>query len=454
MQLGRDVKLALMREALKNGARLLPLLSEERMLSFFDEKLSGIPYPEGRAFLGRMAIQWKRKLPDMSSNCRSKAISNFFINSLLIGNEKRKDFAAKKGFKPPIFFVISPSMTCNLRCYGCYAGEYAKEGLSYDVLRRVFNEARNMGIYFVTISGGEPFTRKDLLDLFKEFDDMYFQIYTNGTLIDAEMAKKLAKVGNAVPCISVEGFEKETDGRRGQGTYARIISAMDNLRNEGVLFGFSATATRANNEFILSDQFIDFYVQKGCFLGWYFNYMPIGRRPELDLMPTPAQRNWRRERLNSIRDSKPILLSDFWNDGPLSGGCIAGGRSYFHINSNGDAEPCVFAHFALDNIKEKSLVEVLDSRMFWAIRKRQPYSANLMRPCMIIDNPNVLRDIVAESGAHPTHPGAETIITDLAGSLDKYADEYGKIVDPIWAEKYAAAACAPAEKPIAPARTS
>jgi len=438
MQLGREVKVALIREALKNGARLLPLLSEERLMSFVDEKLSGIPYPEGRAFLARMAIQWKRRLPSMSKNCRNKAISNFFVNALIVGNERRRVFAEKNGFKPPFFFVVSPTMACNLRCYGCYAGEYSKEGLPYDVLSRVLNEARGMGIYFITISGGEPFTRKDLLDLFQEFDDIYFQVYTNGTLINADMAKKLAKVGNAMPCISVEGFEQETDERRGKGTFNRIMAAMDSLQQEGVPFGFSATATRSNNEFVVSDQFIDFYAQKGCFLGWYFNYMPIGRCPELDLMPTPAQRNWRRARLNSIRDVKPILMSDFWNDGPLTGGCIAGGRSYFHINSNGDVEPCVFAHFAVDNIKGKSLAEVLDSKLFWAIRKRQPYNENLLRPCMIIDNPRVLREIVAESGAHPTHPGAETIITDLAEAIDSYAEEYGKIVDPVWLQKYAA----------------
>jgi MoaA/NifB/PqqE/SkfB family radical SAM enzyme len=378
----------------------------------------------------------ERALPEISKNCRNKAISNFFVNSLIMGNERRRALLEEKGFKPPFFFVLSPTMAYNLSCYGCYAGEYAQEsGLPYSLLNRLLNEARNMGIYFVTISGGEPFIRRDLIDLFAEFDDMYFQVYTNGTLIDVEMAKKLARLGNVLPCINVEGFEKETDDRRGKGTYSRIMAAMDNLRSEGVLFGFSATATRSNNEFLVSDQFIDFYIQKGCFLGWYFNGIPIGRRPDLQLMPTPAQRQWRLERLNSMRDSKPILLADFWNDGPLTGGCLAGGRCYFHINNNGDVEPCVFTHFAVDNIKEKSLLEVLDSNMFQAIRKRQPYSDNLLRPCMIIDHPNVLREIVAENGAHPTHHGAETIITDLAEALDQYAEEFSKLVDPVWCGK-------------------
>lgn len=88
---------------------------------------------------------------------------------------------------------------------------------------------------------------------------MFFFVYTNGTLNDASMAKWLSQLGNVLPCISVEGYEGETDARRGKGTYAKIIAAMDNLRREGVLFGFSATITRQNNELITSDEFIDFY---------------------------------------------------------------------------------------------------------------------------------------------------------------------------------------------------
>jgi hypothetical protein len=42
-------------------------------------------------------------------------------------------------------------------------------------------------------------------------------------------------------------------------------------------------------------------------------------------------------------------------------------------------------------------------------------------PCMLIDNPQVLRDVIKETGARPTHPGAETLVTTLAPALDKYS---------------------------------
>jgi len=71
-----------------------------------------------------------------------------------------------------------------------------------------------------------------------------------------------------------------------------------------------------------------------------------------------------------------------------------------------------------------------------AFRKRQPYSDNLLRPCTIIDNPQMLRDIVKEGGAHPTHEGAETILTTLAKPLDDYAAAWKCYADKAWEEEY------------------
>ena len=131
-----------------------------------------------------------------------------------------------------------------------------------------------------------------------------------------------------------------------------------------------------------------------------------------------------------------MLLSDFWNDGPLVGCCLAGGHSYLHINSRGDVEPCVFVHFAVDNIKEKSLREVLESDFFRGIRERQPYGENLLRPCMIIDHPHVLRELVREYQPRATHPEAEGVLHELREDLDSYAAAYAAISDPVWEREY------------------
>ncbi len=379
-----------------------------------------------------------RVFVEASPACRRALIANLAVNATYLGWPVRQA-RIQRGLAAPFLIVISPSMRCNLRCTGCYAWEYPRdEGLPTEVVDRVIREAKALGTYFLTISGGEPFMRPDLLDVFAAHRDAEFLVYTNGTLIDRRLAGRLAELGNVAPAISVEGFEQETDARRGPGAWRAISAAMDHLQEAGVIFGFSGTATRHNADLITSEQMLDCLIGKGCYFGWYFMYIPIGREPDTSLMPTPEQRQLCRERVWRWRREKPIFVADFWNDGHLTGGCMSGGRLYLHVNANGDVEPCVFCHFAVDNIRDKSLEEALESDFFKALRRRFPWTDNLRAPCAIIDNPRVLREAVAEGGARPSHPGAETIISDLAQDLDAYAARLHEITrqdgdDTAWA---------------------
>jgi MoaA/NifB/PqqE/SkfB family radical SAM enzyme len=378
-----------------------------------------------------------RVLHELSPEVRFRTIYNLFILALLSETSYREELRTTEGFRPPFFFVISPTMRCNLTCYGCYAGEYEQGfGLTHEVLDRIFAEALELGIHLVTLSGGEPFIRKDLFELFEKHKNMIFQVYTNGTLIDEAMVDRVSQLGNVAPVISVEGFEESTDARRGEGHFKKIMHAMDLLREKGVLFGASVTQTSKNCLEISSDEFADLMVEKGVYIIWYFQYIPIGREPDLSLMLKPQQRDEVRRRLGHIRSTRSFFICDFWNDGPYVDSCLAGGKEYFHINSKGDVEPCVFAHFAVDNIYDKSLKEVLNSPFFKAIRARQPFSENPLTPCMIIDSPHALRDLVKKHEAYPTHPGAETLLDELAPALDRYAEEYQAIADEAWEREF------------------
>jgi hypothetical protein len=135
-----------------------------------------------------------------------------------------------------------------------------------------------------------------------------------------------------------------------------------------------------------------------------------------------------------FRETKPVLLGDFMGDGAVVGGCIAGGRKYFHINSQGDIEPCVFCHYAVDNIREKSLKEALNSPFLRYIREQIPYNENLYRPCMLVDKPEVSRSAIQLHQARPTHVGAEAMFSELATEIDQFSCAYAKISDPIWEE--------------------
>ncbi|MBT9160717.1 MAG: putative mycofactocin radical SAM maturase MftC [Dehalococcoidia bacterium] len=340
----------------------------------------------------------------------------------------------------PNTFIISPTMRCNLRCSNCYAANYdTKDDLEPEIIDRVLTEGEDLGIFFVTILGGEPFIRPDLWGIYQRHSDILFHIYTNGTLIDQEVARKLAELGNVIILFSLEGLEEETDARRGKGIFQKVMRGMDNLREAGVIFGFSVMVTRQNVETIISDEFNDMLIAKGCLFGWHFLYIPSGLGPDVSLMPTAEQRELMRLRgAQRIREEKPILVFDFWNDAPFVGGCIAAGRHFFHINSRGDAEPCIFVHLATDNVKQKSLKDVLSSPYFRGIRSRQPYDRNLLRPCMIIDQPHVLREICAEFCPYPTHDGADTLITTLCGELDMHSAEAAKVLDPAWERDFVA----------------
>ncbi|MCL5959148.1 MAG: radical SAM protein, partial [Chloroflexi bacterium] len=297
------------------------------------------PTGQGRQYV-------KRVLSQIDPNVRRNYLARFITN--LVFHQIDVHYTADgREVTSPACVVLSPTMRCNLRCHGCYAGNYTKkDDLPQDVLERVIGEARELGVHFYIVSGGEPLIYEPLFDVFKKFNDCAFQFYTSGHLIDEQKAKKIVELGNVVPAISIEGFKEQTELRRGPNGFDRVMRAMDILREAHALFAFSVTVTRLNYDEVTSDAFIDLMIEKGAGYGWYFTYIPIGRNPDLSLMPTPEQRDGLRKFINRTRETKPMLMGDFWNDGPLSEGCLSGGRRYLHINNKGDVEPCVFIHFA------------------------------------------------------------------------------------------------------------
>ena len=373
----------------------------------------------------------RRAIGRLSPVCRDRFIENVIVNDLLRGQAKRSKLMEKTGMMAPLTILVSPTMRCNLTCEGCYASEYSPDqDLDRGLLQRIIDEGNDMGVYLFTFLGGEPLLYRGLLDLARANPDSFFQIFTNGTLLTDDVVRYMAELGNVAPMLSIDGTPEFTDWRRGAGVYGQVMKAMDRLGRAGVLFGYSATVTSKNWQTLISDDFVDAVMEKGASLGWHFLYMPIGREPSVELMPTPAQREEFRQGVVRVRETKPLFAVDFWGDAPWVGGCIAG-RYYLHITSEGWVEPCIFTHFATDNIKDVSLMEAFNSPYFRQIRTRQPYSDNLLRPCMWIDNPACAREIMAVTGARPTHEGADSML-GLEKELDAYSAESGAILDPAW----------------------
>ena len=154
----------------------------------------------------------------LSPRCRDAFIECLIVNTLLRGVDKRKKLIENTGNSAPTTILMSPTMRCNLTCEGCYASEYdIKQDLDRSLMQKIVDEGNDMGVYLFTLLGGEPFMWDELLDFARENKDAYFQVFTNGTLLDHDTIDELASVGNIAPMLSLEGSPELTDERRGDG---------------------------------------------------------------------------------------------------------------------------------------------------------------------------------------------------------------------------------------------
>lgn len=271
-----------------------------------------------------------------------------------------------------------------------------------------------------------------------------FSAFTNATLIDESFADEMLRVKNFIPAISAEGFEESTDSRRGQGTYQKIMRAMQILKEKKLPFGISACYTSANVRDVGSEAYFDQMIEWGAKFCWFFTYMPVGKAAVPELMVSAEQRRFMYEQVRAFRKTKPLFTMDFWNDGEYSGykesrglpgycgGCIAGGRRYLHINANGDIEPCAFIHYSDSNIREKTLLEALCSPLFMGYRKSQPFNDNLLRPCPVLDNPGALTSLVAESGAKSTDYQAQESAAEYSDKCVEKAAAWAIVAEKLW----------------------
>ena len=376
----------------------------------------------------------------------------------------RTRFMDRFQVRPPEILLISPTKGCNLRCVGCYADSKADpEKLSWPVLDQMVQDVKDQwGARFIALSGGEPLAYKDqgktILDLVEKHQDCFFLMYTNGTLIDDKTAKRMGKLGNIVPAISVEGLKESTDRRRGEGVFDQIMAAMKRLKEQKVFFGISVTATRNNAEEILSDEVINYYFDEiGVLWGWIFQYMPIGRAKTLDLLPTPQQRLWMWQRNWELIKKRNLFLVDFWNGGTISSGCIAAGRSggYMSVNWNGDVTSCAFMPYSPANVNDifaqgKTFMDIWQHPFFARIREWQDEYGFLNRsspdkefgnwtmPCPIRDHYADFFEMQKEFDLKPVDDNAQEALLDpeYREGMKQYNRDVAALMDPIWEGQY------------------
>ena len=289
-------------------------------------------------------------------------------------SERRLALEAQ-GEHVPAFLIASITSSCNLHCAGCYArglhtasDEAPVDQLTGEQWKNVFEQARDLGVSFIMLAGGEPMLRKDVIEAAGAIPEILFPIFTNGTFFTEKYRALFDRCRNLVPVLSIEGGREATDTRRGAGMYDKLVKLMDDFSERRQLYGASVTVTRENYEEVTAPEFIQTLTSRGCKLVIYVEFVPMDESEE-HLAPGEAERALIAERVDAVRsDRDDVILLCFPGDELELGGCMAGGREFFHINSHGGAEPCPFSPFSDVNVRDTSLRQALASPLFRALR--------------------------------------------------------------------------------------
>ena len=310
--------------------------------------------------------------------------------------------AEKKGEHIPPFLIASITSKCNLHCAGCYSRcNHATEDsepvcqLTSDEWLAIFREADEIGISYILLAGGEPMLRRDIIEAAGKMQNIIFPIFTNGTYMDADYFHLLDKCRNLVPVMSIEGGKEETDTRRGEGVYDKLIANMDRFYERGLLFGVSVTVTTQNVHEVISADFLNTLIARGCKLVVFVEFVPVTEESQ-ELAPGEAERNVLENGLVRLRrEYSEMVFVSFPGDEKSSGGCIAAGRGFFHINSHGGAEPCPFSPYSDINVRDTSLRTALRSKLFLALQEGDMLEDDHAGGCVLYEKRRQVEELLA-----------------------------------------------------------
>ena len=314
---------------------------------------------------------------------------------------KRRASVEKNGVHIPPFLIASITSKCNLHCAGCYSrcnhatvdSEPVAQLTGKEWLR-IFSEADDMGISFILLAGGEPMLRRDIIEAAGERRNILFPIFTNGTFIDEKYLALFDRCRNLIPIMSIEGNREATDARRGKGVYDRLIANMDAFQERGLIFGASVTVTTENIKEVSSDSFIKSLSGRGCKAVIFVEFVPVTEESK-ELAPGDAEREYLAGEIKRLREQVPeMVFISFPGDEKSSGGCLAAGRGFFHINSHGGAEPCPFSPYSDVNIRETGLRGALRSPLFMALQSGDLLADDHRGGCVLYEKRDQVRELL------------------------------------------------------------
>lgn len=312
----------------------------------------------------------------------------------------------QRGEHIPSFLIASITDRCNLKCAGCYAranhacsGESADDALSAHEWTEIFGQADALGISFILLAGGEPLLRLDVIKEAAKLPGILFPVFTNGTLLDESIYEILDKNRNLLPFLSLEGDKAATDRRRGKDVYDTLLTKMDSLKGRGIIFGASITLTKENMMEVTGDAFLGALRARGCKAVIFVEYVPADHA-SAELAPGEIERQYLECRLFELRSREgEMIYISFPGDEKESGGCLAAGRGFFHINARGGAEPCPFSPYSDTSLREKSLKEALSCPLFLSLRAGDLLTKEHTGGCVLFEVEEDVKKLSAQGSA-------------------------------------------------------
>jgi heme b synthase len=287
---------------------------------------------------------------------------------------------------------------CNLNCVHCRAaatrGPYRNE-LDTKTALGLVDRIAAVGKPIVILTGGEPLLRPDIFEIARYGTDRGLRMVMapNGTLVDADNARRMVEAGIQRISISLDGADAASHDRfRGvPGAFEGALRGIDHARRAGLEFQINTTVTRANLEQIpriqqlavelgavahhifllvptgrgkyIVDQAID-AVQYEETLNWFYDQR--GKTP-LQLKATCAPHYYRILRQRARAEGVSVTFESHGLDA-VTRGCLAG-TGFCFISNEGVVQPCGFLALTCGNVTETPFGEIWShSEIFAALR--------------------------------------------------------------------------------------
>ena len=396
-------------------------------------------------FLARTQNKWENFASHIFSDVDHRILKAMMLNLAYeggyLGWNKSRKIAEENNCNVPFCILMDPGAYNPNTRVERFESDYKRPSyLTYEDIDSIMTQGKDLGIHFYLFSGSEPLLRKtDLFKLAKKHFDCMIHIFTNGKYIDQRFCDDVKECGNIILSLNIGGTMVGSQYVSESGFTPSMLGTMELMKRNKLAFGATLCWTEKNYKELISEEFIDTLIDKGCLWSWYYHYIPSSKNADVSFLPSPEHRAFMFKKIREMRDDengKLLFPIDFHRDSEYFGGCMAGGKNYLHINSCGDVEPCVFIHFSSSNIHSDTLLESLKQPLFKAFKQSSDTNVkdnvNPYLACPIFKEDGDLAVAMKNTGSRLMQ---KSLFEKDAQLFDKYSKEWKPYAENLWNEQ-------------------